>query len=259
MSTLDPYAVLGLEPGAPSAEVKAAYRRLARQWHPDKNDAPEAEARFREVATAWEILGDPDRRRRHDLQRGAIGRGELPQEFVMDVADAIERAEHWIRGSVLPAYAQHWRGRGAEMAARLWVDLDELVTPRTLDDPGILARRRANQLAAEVIVTAWMRPSRDATVVVRGQGFWEIGVVPFALWEANLRESAEVDEAVMRLLLARYAQVVSAGRLPPGEPDVAFAREVDDQEIRIQRARWGGWALLGAVLGLLFLAGYNQW
>ncbi len=67
MSVTDHYAVLGVDRGASEAEIKKAYRSLARQYHPDANpDDDEAEARFKDVANAYEVLGDADRRARYD-------------------------------------------------------------------------------------------------------------------------------------------------------------------------------------------------
>ena len=62
----DYYDLLELRRDASSEDIKRAYRRLARQLHPDTNDDPAAEARFKEVAVAYEVLSDPDKRQRYD-------------------------------------------------------------------------------------------------------------------------------------------------------------------------------------------------
>jgi molecular chaperone DnaJ len=63
----DLYAVLGVERGASDAEVKRAFRRLAQQWHPDVNQDPAAQARFKEINEAYQILSDPPRRQQYDM------------------------------------------------------------------------------------------------------------------------------------------------------------------------------------------------
>ena len=71
----DFYEVLGVGREANDDEIKKAYRRLARQYHPDTNDGdPAAEARFKEISVAYETLRDPEKRRRYD-QYGAEGLG----------------------------------------------------------------------------------------------------------------------------------------------------------------------------------------
>lgn len=67
MAKRDPYEVLGVNRGASADEVKSAYRRLARRYHPDVNqDDPTAEDKFKEVGAAYAILSDPDKRARFD-------------------------------------------------------------------------------------------------------------------------------------------------------------------------------------------------
>lgn len=64
----DWYKILGISKTASMAEIKRAYKKLALQWHPDKNvdNREEAEEKFREIAAAYEILGDEDKRTRYD-------------------------------------------------------------------------------------------------------------------------------------------------------------------------------------------------
>jgi hypothetical protein len=73
---VDPFAVLGVQPGASRDELQAAYRRAAKRWHPDRAGSAEAQRRMAEVNAAWELLREgpappapspspaPDRRRR---------------------------------------------------------------------------------------------------------------------------------------------------------------------------------------------------
>jgi curved DNA-binding protein CbpA len=66
----DYYAVLSVDPDATPAQIKKAYRTLAKQYHPDVNDSPDAAEKFREITEAYDTLADPDRRRRYDRLRG---------------------------------------------------------------------------------------------------------------------------------------------------------------------------------------------
>jgi len=60
------YALLGVTREATEADIKKAYRKLAMEYHPDRNPAPEAEARFKEITEAYEILRDPQKRMAYD-------------------------------------------------------------------------------------------------------------------------------------------------------------------------------------------------
>ena len=81
MATRDPYEVLGVSRDASPDDIKKAYRRLAREHHPDANhgrEAATAEAEFKAVAAAYEVLSDPERRNRFDRfgHTGSAGPGD---------------------------------------------------------------------------------------------------------------------------------------------------------------------------------------
>jgi molecular chaperone DnaJ len=92
MPKRDYYEVLGIGRGATEQELKAAYRKLALKFHPDRNpNNPEAEERFKEAAEAYGILSDPQRRRSYDTYGhqgvgSAAGQGFNPDAF-SDFAD----------------------------------------------------------------------------------------------------------------------------------------------------------------------------
>ncbi|MEW3594439.1 DnaJ domain-containing protein, partial [Enterococcus entomosocium] len=68
----DYYEVLGLQKGASDDEIKKAYRKLSKQYHPDINKEPDAEAKFKEISEAYEILSDSQKRAAYD-QYGHAG------------------------------------------------------------------------------------------------------------------------------------------------------------------------------------------
>src|SRR5258708_6410283 len=76
------YEVLQVSPKAGSEVIQAAYRALARTYHPDVNDAPDAARQMRQLNAAYGVLSDPDRRARYDAMRSrpARARREAPAD-----------------------------------------------------------------------------------------------------------------------------------------------------------------------------------
>ena len=91
----DYYDLLGVPRDADPEQIKKAYRVVAMKYHPDRNDAPDAEDRFKEVTEAYEVLRDPQRREMYDrygeagVRRGAGG-GDAPFGGFGSFADAVE-------------------------------------------------------------------------------------------------------------------------------------------------------------------------
>lgn len=71
----DPYETLGVSKDADADTIKKAYRKLARQLHPDVNPDPQSQERFKEVGRAYEILSDPEKKRHYDLGGDPFGGG----------------------------------------------------------------------------------------------------------------------------------------------------------------------------------------
>ncbi|MDQ3823291.1 MAG: DnaJ domain-containing protein, partial [Actinomycetota bacterium] len=72
----DLYEALGVSKTASQEEIKKAYRKLVRQYHPDRNPGDaSAEERFKEIQTAYDVLSDPEKRKQYDAFGSADGRG----------------------------------------------------------------------------------------------------------------------------------------------------------------------------------------
>src|SRR4051812_30784500 len=121
----DYYEILGVDRGADDATIKKAFRKLARELHPDVNNHdPEAESKFKEAAEAYEVLSDPERRRVYDRYgREGLRSGGYAPNFegfgsFSDIFDAFFGG-----GMGDPFGARGGAAQGADVAVAVEIDL----------------------------------------------------------------------------------------------------------------------------------------
>lgn len=175
MSSLDYYAVLGVDRNASDEEIKKAYRKLVFEHHPDRNPGDtEAEARIREINAAYEVIGDPENRRSYERLR--FGPDDVT-ERAPDPAIVLDAMEHKL----------HDEGQ-KEIFALLMKDLPRvkrelaLIRQRTVEKQGYDSFReplvfdRAAEVMAE-LVTPEMEARRKRLLDVALQMMASQGVV----------------------------------------------------------------------------------
>ena len=147
----DYYAVMGVDRDASQDEIKRAYRKLARKFHPDVSKEPDAEARFKELGEAYEVLKDPERRAAYDglgtkWQAGQDFRpppdwnegfefhgggftGASPEQFSDFFDSLFGRAAPG--GGFAGATRREFHARGEDTYAKILIDLEDAYTGRT--------------------------------------------------------------------------------------------------------------------------------
>ena len=125
----DYYDILGVSRNASQDEIKKAYRRLAMQYHPDRNKDPEATERFKEINEAYEVLSDPEKRMAYD-RFGHAGVGAQPGGFTDfgDFAGFGDIFEEFFSGfGMRGAAARRRPRRGADLRYELTISFEEAV------------------------------------------------------------------------------------------------------------------------------------
>jgi molecular chaperone DnaJ len=120
----DYYAALGVSREATAEEIKRAYRKLARQHHPDANQQdPDAAERFKEITRAYEVLSDPDKRQRYDMfgdERAGAGAAGFA-----DFGGISDLFQTFFGGGFTGAGARRGPARGADILAEVVLTLEE--------------------------------------------------------------------------------------------------------------------------------------
>ena len=131
MTDRDYYEVLGVPKNASNEDLKSAFRRLARQYHPDVNSAPDAEERFKEINEAYAVLSDTDRRAAYDRfghagVRGAGGGVDFTVDF-SDFADIFSDLFGFGGFGRSSRRSRNAPRRGADLQYRLELTFEEAV------------------------------------------------------------------------------------------------------------------------------------
>ena len=131
----DYYEILGLSRGASEQDVKKAFRRLARELHPDVSGLPDAEERFRQVAEAYEVLSNSETRELYDRfgHAGLRSRGFEPGHF--DFGSLSDIFSAFFGDELFAGAVRQRRARGADAAAEVEVDLVDAARGTSLRVP----------------------------------------------------------------------------------------------------------------------------
>jgi molecular chaperone DnaJ len=135
----DYYELLGVGRDADDAQLKKAFRKCARELHPDVNEAPDAEERFREVAEAYEVLSNTETRQLYDRygHAGLRGGGFTPGQF--DFGSLSDLFSAFFGDDVFGVAARPGRTRGGDLAAEVAISLADAAAGTTRDVPFTVA------------------------------------------------------------------------------------------------------------------------
>jgi DnaJ-domain-containing protein 1 len=150
----DLYAVLGVKPGATAAEIKSAYRRLARRYHPDVSASPNSSASFVTISQAYQILSNPRMRAAYD--RGELGHDERTF-YASREAEVVAMQREFDR------IVDEWMARERQETA---------------------ARAHAVLIVVPLFLSAFYVMASRPTMIEQSRWFWKIIILALAIYGA---------------------------------------------------------------------------
>jgi curved DNA-binding protein len=251
MEFKDYYKILGLERTATAEDIKGAYRKLARKYHPDVSKEPGAEVRFKEIGEAYHVLQDPEKRAAYDQlgtrwQPGQeftpppdwgagfeFTRGTVSPEEVVEFSDFFST----LFGHVAP-YARAARASGGDHHAKIFIEIEDAFTGTTraitlrsphLDAQGrvVLRERTLNVKIPKGLGEGQLiRLAGQGTPGIRGAPpgdlYLEVHFAPHSLYRVEARDVfltlplAPWEAVLGATVKAPIPTGVVAVRIPPG-------------------------------------------
>lgn len=260
MQFKDYYETLGVKPDATDAEIKRAYRKLARKYHPDVSKETGAEEKIKAVNEAYEALKDEDRRREYDqLRAGGYRAGDEfrpPPNWQghprggdggfheTDFSDFFESV--FGRGGGARAHSQAGPRRGSDLQARIQIDLKSAFTGGreriTLRDPV------QGERTLEVKIPAGIEPGRQIRLSGQGNPGMRGGPAGDLLLEVGVREDSRFQldgrNIVSVLPIAPWEAALGATVTVPtlaGEVELRVPAGSDSgRKLRLRGRGWPG-------------------
>ena len=240
---MDPYTLLELEPGASSAEIKKAWKRLARQHHPDLNpDDPSASARFQRLKDAYESLR---------AGQGRVGPSlEMDDDWLDTVDWMIEFRRRMVMDDLMPRFVAEY-GHGVSLAWALQSTSDVHAAAAAL--PKQPASWRLRRLKLDVILTETPGVRRLAMLERARSGRIQLILFASALWERRGANEEELRALVFATVdQGLCAAVPLALGIHTSPLTLEKAQEIDRRIWRnnlIIRSIWTAAAVLMAMMG----------
>ncbi len=265
MQFKDYYETLGVTPEAKEAEIKTAYRRLARKFHPDVSKEAGAEDRFKAINEAYEALRDPERRAAYDqLRRGGFRAGQEYQppnghpgfgfdprdpQFSADGSSGFSDFFESLFGRGRPGERVGPGPRPSDQTARIQIDIETAYS-------GGLQRLRVDERTLEVKIPRGIAPGQQIRLAGQGRGGGDLRLeityrphpwfrvegrdvlysLPVAPWEAALGAEIDVPTLAGSVKLKIPAGSDSGKRLRlrgRGLPDGQRADAAGDQIVEV--------------------------
>lgn len=278
MDYKDYYAVMGVERTATQDEIKRAYRKLARKYHPDVSKEPDAEVRFKEIGEAYEVLKDPEKRAAYDQlgnnwragqdfrpppdwDGGFTHRGGAEQMDAGDFSDFFESL-FGARGGHPGAGRGEMHMRGQDSHAQVFIDLEDAyrgaTRSLTLRQPEVDGQGHVTvrERTLEVRIPKGVRAGQQ--IRLAGQGgpgigrggagdlYLEVGFNPHGLYKVEGRD------VFVDLPLAPWEAALGAEVKVP-TPDGAVEVKIPPASAAGRRLRLKGRGIPGATPGDLYV------